>query len=165
MGKKCFVDEGAFVADTASVDENTEVFHQGRVEGYAEVVDVGVFDDAVISGNASALNIVIFGTSRISGNADVELSRVEGAANIYGRARVYNVDVYDSSSVFDNAKLFFKLGRGAAVILKGDCKFGGDANFDNLINIEDFTKKYGTVKVSADKSGNIVLTDVWDMGQ
>ena len=57
------------------------------------------------------------------------------------------------------------------VSLKGFCKFGGNANFYDLLTPWDFIDKYGIDHVTVVEEkyglyvmGDIILTDVWDIG-
>ncbi len=149
----------ARVEGSSKIDGGT-VVGSARVSGSAIVIYSDLRDSIIIEGKASAITSEMSGNARVSGNARIENTSVRNSSEIYGDAELNNIEVNDSSRIFGNARLVSVVDY---VYLKGNCKFGGNANFDNLFNFEDFVAKYGADKVSRYKYG-FVLTDVWDMG-
>ncbi len=141
---------------------NTQLFVDALVKDTASVFRSELFGACEISGHARVENSFISGIAKIKDDAEIYGCEVAECAKIYGQAKVRDINVSDKVHIFGRAKLFNRLQK-SAIFLKGECKFGGTVNFDNLLTTEDFVDKYGADKAIL-TAGGIALTDVWDMG-
>lgn len=168
-----------FIASTASVDEYSHVGGEARVEGYAILKSVKIWDHVVITGSAQLSHSSLYGAVIVEGrgiiirncslNDDVQVKdnavlincTMGDEAQVYGNAEIVNIHVHGDSCVFGDAKL----GDGRiSVQLLGSCKFGGHATFKDLPDANSFVTKYGEEKVEVINRSSVILTDVWDMG-
>ncbi len=154
-----------FVASSAKADSKTKLVGNASIEEHAEV------SNAILSGDA-----------RVHGSATVENAILRNDVQVYDKAEVKGIlfpdevagfiIMSDNCHIFGNAKLVNNIEGRFALILKGECKFGGNATTDELVDPLDFIEKYGSkkAKIRYDREDSIILgstvtlTDVWDMG-
>ena len=141
----------------------SDIKDAAKVYGSSKVYEVNLKDEAQIYGNATVTYSSVSGSSQIFDNAILDNCEIAGDVKFYGNAHLSGIKILGNIHVFGNAKLVNQMVTGDRIILKGNCKFGGNATFENLYRMKDFIKKYGSNKV--DMVGrDVQLTDVWDMG-
>ena len=154
-----------FIADTATAYFDVRMSDSARIEDQAKVSKSFLSGKAKISGNAKVSNVMIRDAVAIYDNAEVRGKMCE--SEIYG-----NIIMSDNCSIFGEAIIINNIEGNFAIIMKGNCKFGGNARTNNLITAEDYIGKYGSkqVKIKLEEEGSIflrstvTLTDIWDMG-
>lgn len=150
------------VVSGSAVIRDSVVSGSALVTDEATLYDSGVEGSAVVSGKVLLEYTNVLGNARIFDSVSVHSSEIGGLSKVYGDAKLNNVHLSDNCHVFGNANLDTDGGE-FTVVLEGDCKFGGNASFQGLIEPKGFVKKYGENRVDV-LEGYIVLTDVWDMG-
>lgn len=148
---------------TASIRDSSVVRGSGCVEGHATIANgTVVCDQASVSEYATVNWSDIMGQAKVGGNAKIMNSILTGACEVYDNARLDGIHIRGTSCIFGKANLLNH--SRTRIMLEGECKFGGTANFEGLETYEDFVKKYGEDKVKRVTQYGVILTDVWDMG-
>ncbi len=119
---------------------------------------------ATVEGAAVLYYVIMTDEAYAGEKCTVRKSTLRGEARVYGQAYISDIKVYNNCHIFGKANLRNHLVSGFNISLRGECKFGGAANFEGLKTFGDFIKKYGSDKVHVVDTQRVVLTDVWDMG-
>ncbi len=131
--------EGGWVADTALVCGNAQVYGDAQVSGNAQVYgnalvrgDAQVYGNALVCGDALVCgNAQVSGNALVSGNAQVYgNARVSGNVQVYGDALVCgDVQVYGDARVSGNAQVSGDaLVSGKAAVACGFIRYGWTAH-------------------------------------
>lgn len=137
----CWVDDNAKVYDNAKISGNAEIYGNAEIFGASCWVynNAEVYDNAQIYGEAD-----VFGNAKIYGNAEVyNKTSVCDNAMVYDNAKVSDwVKVYNDAQVYGEAKVynFTKIG--------GEAKVYDNAKVYDYADVRDKAKVYGNAEVS-----------------
>ncbi len=144
-------DKNQIIGKDAQVEYSAKI-ERSIIRGCAHIGGKAQIESSLITDNCSVLDAAI-----------VIESELRGFSKVYDKAFIYGIWMEDNSCVFGDAYLVAAFTDEMFITLKGGCKFGGSATFEGLNTFDDFVRKYGEDKVAL-VEGEIVLTDVWDMG-